>query len=373
MWCRATCTRLHHASIAAYMTPHRVWRQRLAGSSPGYFLGVNTWDRLTRRLDRFQQRLSWLAYPYAVMKKFDDDQAGNAAALMAYYAFVSLFPLLLVFTTILGYVLQDHPHLQQTLLHSALVDFPVIGEELKTPDLAGHWYALAVSLVISFWGAQGVARATQTAFNTVWNVPFIKRPSAWGTILRSVGLLVVMGTSILATGLLSGVGSANNSLGVAARVGAIAASAAINIGGFLLAFRLGTAWEVSVREFRRSAIIAALGWQVLLAGVSLLIAHQIHHQQALYGTFGVVLGLLAWLHLQARLTLYAVEADVVRARRLWPRSVAPPPLTRGDRRAYRAYAATTMRRPDSEIGVDVLFKPQPEDKAMAAMVEEKQA
>ena len=334
---------------------------------------MNTWDRLTRRLDRFQQRLSWLAYPYAVIKKFDDDQAGNAAALMAYYAFVSLFPLLLVFTTILGYVLQDNPSLQHTLLHSALVDFPVIGEELKTPDLAGHWYALAVSLVISFWGAQGVARATQTAFNTVWNVPFIKRPSVWGTILRSLGLLVVMGTSILATGLLSGVGSANGSLGVATRVGAIAASAAINIGSFILAFRLATAWEVTIREFRRSAIIAGLGWQILLAGVSLLIAHQIHHQQALYGTFGVVLGLLAWLHLQARLTLYAVEADVVRVRRLWPRSVAPPPLTRGDRRAYRAYAATTMRRPDSEIGVDVLFKPQPEDKALAAVAEETQA
>ena len=160
----------------------------------------------------------------------------------------------------------------------------MIGEELKTPDLAGHWYALAVSLVISFWGAQGVARATQTAFNTVWNVPFINRPSVWGTILRSLGLLVVMGTSILATGLLSGVGSTNNSLAVATRVGAIAASAVINIGGFLLAFRLATAWGVTFRDFYRSAIIAALGWQILLAGVSLLIAHQIHHQQALYGT-----------------------------------------------------------------------------------------
>jgi len=310
-------------------------------SSSGYLRGVNIVDRIARRLDRFQQRLSWLAYPFAIAKKFDDDQGGNLAALMAYYAFVSLFPLLLVFTTVLEFVLHDYPGLQRTLLHSALVDFPVIGAQLQTPNLTGNWYALAISLVISFWGAQGVARATQTAFNTVWNVPFINRPSAWGTILRSLGLLAVMGVSILCTGFLSGVGSASSSLGVATR-----------------------AWEVRVREFRRSAIIAALGWQLLLAAASLLIAHTVRHQQALYGTIGVVLGLLAWLHLQARITLYAVEADVVRVRRLWPRSAAPPPLTRADRRAYRAYAATTLRRPDNEVGVDVLFKTQPEDQAL---------
>ena len=186
-------------------------------SSSGYLRGVNIVDRIARRLDRFQQRLSWLAYPFAIAKKFDDDQGGNLAALMAYYAFVSLFPLLLVFTTVLEFVLHDYPGLQRTLLHSALVDFPVIGAQLQTPNLTGNWYALAISLVISFWGAQGVARATQTAFNTVWNVPFINRPSAWGTILRSLGLLAVMGVSILCTGFLSGVGSASSSLGVATR------------------------------------------------------------------------------------------------------------------------------------------------------------
>jgi hypothetical protein len=87
----------------------------------------------------------------------------------------------------------------------------------------------------------------------------------------------------------------------------------------------------------------------------LLVGHQVRHQQSLYGIFGVVLGLLAWLHLQATLTLYAVEADVVRTRRLWPRSLAPPPLTEGDQRAYREYALTTRRRPESEQDIDVIF------------------
>src|ERR1700751_3226849 len=97
-------------------------------------------DRLVRRVDRAAQHRVWLAYPYAVSKKFGDDQGGNLAALLAYYAFLSIFPLLLVFATILGYVLHDSPHLQERILNSALVEFPVIGDQIKTQQLHGHWY-----------------------------------------------------------------------------------------------------------------------------------------------------------------------------------------------------------------------------------------
>jgi membrane protein len=155
--------------------------------------------------------------------------------------------------------------------------------------------------------------------------------------------------------LLSGVGSLSGSLGITLRVVSFLASMAINIGAFMLAFRLATARTVRFGDFARSAVIAAVVWQALLAAVSLLVAHEVSHQQELYGTVGVVLGLLAWLHLQSVLTLLAVESDVVRARRLWPRSVTPPPLTRADRRTYRAYARTTMRLPEEEMTVDVSF------------------
>jgi hypothetical protein len=68
-----------------------------------------------------------------------------------------------------------------------------------------------------------------------------------------------------------------------------------------------------------------------------------------YGVFGVVLGLLAWLYLQAQFTLYAVEANVVSVRRLWPRSLAPPPFTPEDVRAFDMYAKTHERRPELDI------------------------
>jgi membrane protein len=310
-------------------------------------------DHINHRVNRFQQRFA--AYPFAVLIKYADDQAGNLAALMTYYAFVSIFPLFLVISTVLGYVLKSHTGLENRLVHSALVYFPVIGTQLKETGLAGNPYALVISFVICIWGAQGVARAVQTAFNTLWSVPFTDRPNFGGSMLRSLGLLGVMALTLLATGLLSGVGSLNDSLGITLRVVSFTGSIIITIGAFLLGFRLAIGRPIPIRDFARSAIAAALIWQGLLAAVSLLVAHEVRHAQELYGTFGVVLGLLAWLHLQSSLTLLAVEADVVRRRQLWPRSSAQPPMTRADRRAYRAYARTTMRRPEDEVVIDVQF------------------
>jgi membrane protein len=316
--------------------------------------------KLVRPVDRAMQRRAWVAFPYAVNKKFGDDQGGNLAALLAYYAFASIFPLLLVFTTVLAYLLQDNTRLQQRILHSALVEFPVIGDQLRTSGLHGHWYVLVVSAGISLWGARGVAVAAQTAWNTVWNVPFARRPGFLPAVGRSFGLLAVMGLAVVVTGLLSGIGTAAGPLGILLRAAAFVASAVVNIAVFLLAFRLATAREVALRDMVPGAVISAVVWQGLLVVGTVLVAHQVRHQQELYGTFGVVLGLLGWLHLQATLTLYAVEADVVRARRLWPRSLVPPPLTRGDERAYRAYAETTRRRPEDEQDVDVRFPGQPD-------------
>lgn len=315
---------------------------------------------VVRPIDRAQQRWPWLAYPYAVIKKFGDDQGGNLAALLAYYAFLSVFPLLLVFTSVLGYVLRDDPPLQRRLLHSAVVEFPVIGDQLRTSGLHGHWYVILVSGLISLWGAQGVASATQNAFNTAWGVPYARRPGFPTVLARSFGLLAVMGLAVLGTGLLSGIGSGTGSFGVLLRVLAIGVSAVLNVGLFLLAFRLATAREVRLLDMAPAAVVSAVLWQALLAVGTLLIAHQVRHQQELYGTFGVVLGLLAWLHLQAQVTIYALEADVVRVRGLWPRSVSPPPLTIGDRRAYRAYAEATRRLPPEQQDVDVTFAGDPD-------------
>jgi membrane protein len=303
-------------------------------------------DNVVRPIDRAQQRWPWLAFPYAVMKKFGDDQGTNLAALTSYYAFMSIFPLILVLSTVLGYVLKGNPELQQRILHSALVDFPVIGDQLKTNGLHGNWYVLVISALISLWGARGVANAVQNALNSVWNVPIAHRPGFPFALARSFTLLALLGLTVVVTALLSGIGGAAGSLGLFLRVLVFVASGLLNVVVFIGAFRIATAREIRLRDFLLAAVISAVVWQALLAAGTFLLAHQVRHQEELYGTFGVVLGLLAWLRLQAQLTLYALEADVVRVRGLWPRSVAPPPLTEADVKAYHAYAEEARRNLD---------------------------
>src|SRR5579863_5190366 len=96
------------------------------------------------KIDAFQQRFAPLAIPVAVIKKFSDDRAGWLAALIAYYGFFALFPLLLLFTTILGFVLQGDESAQNSIVHSALANFPIVGHQITAHSLRGTGIGLAV-------------------------------------------------------------------------------------------------------------------------------------------------------------------------------------------------------------------------------------
>ena len=328
--------------------------------------------RLKRGIDAFQQRRRWLAFAIAVWKKFSDDQAGSLAALIAYYAFVSIFPLLLLLITVLGVVLRDHPELQQKVLNSALADFPVIGQQLRenVQSLNRTGAGFVVGIIGVLFGARGVTVAIQNAMNGVWEVPRRDRPGFPFNMLRGIGLLGTLGIGVLATTVLSGFGTWGGKIlgGIGGNIAAIAVSLVVNVGLFWLGLRLATSRVVRTRDLRNGAIFAALVWQTLQTLGVYFVTHTLRHASSLYGTFGLVLGLLAWLYFQAQLTLYAVEADVVRVRGLWPRSLFPPPLTDEDRQAYAQYRAADRRLPETanepaeEPANDSTAKPEPKVK-----------
>jgi YihY family inner membrane protein len=310
--------------------------------------------RAIRAADELQQRHVWLAVPVAVWKKFGDDSAGNLAALIAYYAFAAIFPLLLVLVTVVDIVLKNDPALQKKLLNSALAQYPVIGPQLgHIGRLHEAGLALVIGLLGTFIGSRSVATAMQNALNSVWEIPITRRPGFPWSWLRSFGLILVIGLGLIGTTIVSGLASGAGHVlsGFGASVAAIAVSLVLNIGVFWLAFRLGTASEISWRQLRLGAIIGAVIWQVLQSFGGYFVSHQLAHASTSYGTFAVVLGLIAWLYLEAELTLYAVEINVVRTYRLWPRSIAPPPYTEQDRRAYELYAQAQKRRKDMDISV----------------------
>jgi membrane protein len=306
--------------------------------------------RVVDALDRAQRRRPWLGFPVAVWKKFGDDQAGDLAALIAYYTFVAIFPLLLVFLTILNIVLRHNTALHARLLEAAERAFPKVGVtvvgSVHVNGLHKTGLALVIGLIIAFLGARGAAGAMQYALNSIWAIPMYRRPRFPWSMLRSLALVLVVGLGLLfTTGLSVIAGGVLHLLpGALATAGTIAVSFILNFGLFWLAFRLATAADVSWTQLRLAAVLSAASWQVLQLLGSYVIGHTLRHANALYGFFGVVLGLLAWLYLQAQVTIYAVEACTVREWRLWPRGLAKPP-TAADREANRRYMRASERQP----------------------------
>ena len=318
--------------------------------------------QLLTRFDRFQQRHAALAVPIAVLRKFSDDGAGQKAALIAYYGFFSMFPLLLLATTILGFVLADHPAAKAAVLNSALKQIPIIGSSIaKTShSLKGSGLGLAVGLVFALLAGLGVTMASQRAFNTVYAVPHKDQPNFLIARWRSLKLLVVLGVlQLISTGV---VGIAAAGLGGALlTITGIAVSLVVNVAMFFAVFRLMTDDSVKTRELWPGIAIASIAWEVLQALGGLYVRHELKGASETYGAFATVIGLLVWLYLGARMVVYAAEINVVLTRRLWPRSLFGDPPAPADRKA-RAALAKMEERDDTET-IDVTFHPQDRDRA----------
>ncbi len=307
-------------------------------------------DRL-RTIDERQQRTPRVSFVAAVIKKFGDDQGGQLAALISYYGFVSLFPLLLVLVTVLGFVLQGDPGEQQKLLNGALGQFPIISEQLKKlQSIKGSGIGLAIGIVGALLAGMGITSATQNAFNRIWDVAYKDRPNFLISRLRGLGMLAILGTlSIVSTVAAGFVGSSSH--GAPAVVAGVLVAFAVNLALFMVAFKLLTAAELGWRDLITGVIVAAVFWQLLQHLGGYYLDHELKNTGPLYGTFALVLGLLAWLYLGAQLTILAAEVNVVRLRKLWPRSFFSPPLLDADRRALRSSAEAEERVPEQSVEV----------------------
>ncbi|OHV27703.1 ribonuclease BN [Parafrankia soli] len=317
---------------------------------------------LGARLDRAQQSRPRIAFPLAVIYKFAEDQGGYLAALIAFYGFLSLFPLLLLLTTGLGFVLAGHPDIQEQVVSSALSQFPIIGDQLRSDvqALRGSAVAVAIGVLGSIWGSLGVARALGNALDTVWAVPRRSRPNPFFARVRSFGLIGLFGLGVVLTTLLSAIttraGDLGTGLGAGAQVLAVVLGIAGNTGLILMAFRLLTVKSVTFGQILPGAAIAALGWQLLQSAGTYLLQYQLQGRTQVYGLFALVLGLMTWLYLLAAVIVFAMEINTVRAGRLYPRALLTPfvddvVLTDSDRRVYTSYAQAEQFKSFQQVDV----------------------
>ena len=315
---------------------------------------------IAARLDNFQRRHTWLGFPVAVVYKFIEDQGGYLAVLITYYGFASLFPLLLLLVSVLGFTLEGDPALQQALLGSALQQFPIIGPQLQQniSSLRGSTLGVVLGIIGAVYGGLGISVAIQTALNRVWAVPRFARPDPVVSRLRGLVLFILLGTVILITTALSALGPLaagfGYGIGTGVRVAAAVVAIAANVAVFLIAFRLLTARDVRLADLMPGAVGAAVAVQGLQMVGTFLARRGLNGVSQLYGVFGLVLGLLAWLYLLAMILVLCAEINAVRARRLWPRNLLIPfiddvTLTPADQASYRSYADTERHKPFARV------------------------
>jgi YihY family inner membrane protein len=291
-------------------------------------------------LDRLQRRHRRLGFVIAVVYKYVDDQGGYLAALITYYAFVSLFPLLLLMTTALGVLLAGRPDLQQQVVEATMSQFPVIGTQLQRPEqLSGGLTAVVVGIAGALYGGLGVGQAVQNAMDSVWSVPRNNRPDPFRSRVRSLLLLFVLGSAAITATVLSAAGHATASLGWFGKAVVTVVTIAINAVICLVAFRVTTVRDATYRDVLPGAITAAVIWQLLQWFGASYVAHTVKSTSATNSVFALVLGLLAFLYLISVTLVMCAEINVVRVDRLYPRALLTPftddvDLTSADRRTY---------------------------------------
>ena len=322
--------------------------------------------RVRNAVDRFQQGRVPLAFLYGVVKKFGEDRAGQQAALLAYYGFFSLFPLLLVAVTLLGILLRNNPDLQGNILDSALTQFPIIGDEIRknVRGLAKAGAGLFVGIAGALWGGLGGLKALQNAMDHVWDIPIRRQANTIVQVMRALIMLGVLAVfAALSTGL-SGLGTVTQSLGFFGRALTLALGVLVNFGIFFIVFKVMTVAKVTWRDVLPGAVVAGVGWSLLQTVGNYLVERQLSNASELYGFFGIVLGLLSWMYLGAQLTLYAAEINVVLKTRAWPRSLSSDNLTDADKRVLARHAESEERIEQEDVQVhfgDEAEQPSPPD------------
>ena len=317
---------------------------------------MNLVERTVRRVDAYQQRHVVPSFLFGVVKKFGDDSAGNLSALIVYYGFLSLFPLLLVLTTVLGIFFSNDAALHERILHSAIGQFPIVGPQLTGPNgvsslRSGSVVGLVVGLVGLVWGSFGVSQAAQRAMAEVWNVPGVARPGFVARLGRSSAFLALLGLDVVLTTFLAGlVTIGHGALWFQILAGLL--GVVVNVALYVVGFRILTPKSIATGLLIPGAVGGGIGWTILQYVGTALVGHTLRHASQVYGFFGSVLGLISFLYLAAELAVYAAELNVVRARRLYPRSIAPPPLTSADEAVLRAVAQEGERRPEQQVQVD---------------------
>ena len=317
---------------------------------------------LVDRVDDLQRRRRVLGVPLATVYKFFDDQGGYLASVITYYAFVAIFPILLIASSVLGFVLQGHPTFKQNLLNSTLAQFPIVGDQLGRPEgIKGSTSAVVIGAVAALYGVIGLGQAAHNAVNVTWAIPRNSRLNPFVSRLRSLVWLVVAGLSLVLVTVVSSFGShldvvLGADLGTEWRWASIGLAVLFNTGVLTLMMRLSTPLRERVRDALPGAVLIAVCWQLLQILGGVYVQHVITKASQMNAVFAVVLGLMALIYIASVIAMIGLEFNVVLTKKLYPRALLTPftdniRMTEADRQVYREYAQAQRHKGFERIEV----------------------
>jgi membrane protein len=318
-------------------------------------------------VDGFQRRHPVLGVPLAVVYKFFDDQGAYLSAVVTHYAFIAILPLLLIASSLLGFVLQGHPDLEQQILDSALAQFPIVGDALGRPGgIRGSGWAVAIGIAASTYGAIGLGQAAQNAVSVVWAVPRNSRLNPLVSRARGLAGLVLAGLALVLIAVLSSLSSHVEAFGTNTGPGVrslVRAATVVIVAGVLALMMRLSAPGRRIRSVLPGAAVVAVLWGLLQMVGGIYVSHVIENAGQMNGVFAIVLGLVALLYLACVMAILGLELNVVLGKHLYPRALLTPftdavDLTEADRRVYREYAEAQRHKGFERI--HVTFEDPPE-------------
>jgi membrane protein len=313
------------------------------------------------KVDRFQRRHPVIGFPLAVIYKFFDDQGPYLASALTYYAFIAIFPLMLLGSSILGLVLRGEPQWQQAILDSALGQFPIIGDQLGRPEgLQGSISGVAIGAFAALYGAQGLGQALQNTQHTAWAAARNNRPNPFFARVKTLVLLITAGGALLTVSVVSTTISTTDLFAQHLDRGAkwgLTVVTVLLVGSFLtVLYRFAATRQRSIRRAAPGGFSLAIMWQGLQYIGAAYVERVLIGTTEMTKTFGLVLGLVGFLWLGAVMAVIATEINVVWARRLYPRALLTPftdnvRLTDADRDAYESYVRMQQHKGFEQISV----------------------
>jgi membrane protein len=284
---------------------------------------MNSFQKLTHGVDRFQQKYPVFGFPIAVVKRYSEDQIGRQAALITYYGFLALFPLILAFITIIGIIVQNDPDLQAKIYSQLFQHFPALGEDLARSfhSLKSSGIPLIIELLVLIYGARGVVVSLQEAFNRVWHTQKDVSSNFFLDNMRNLAMIMAVGVGMTATTVasywLTTVLRVN--LATTIFVGIINLLFAILL--FLVVFRLGTSGNIRLKNLGVGAVIAAVGLIIVQHFGAYIMGQELPKLRGAYGSFALTLGMMFWIYLQAQIIMYSLVTTAVRTQHDWPKKL----------------------------------------------------